>query len=92
MVRRRLGLFLVLAAVGIAIGVTFAPGGPPRRAAVRHAPSINLIATPGTCFVAGGTCSLHPCVEFVAAASSRGPSARCTAYPNPRGQMVFVRP
>jgi hypothetical protein len=93
MARRRLGLSLVLAAIGIAIGVMIAPGAPARHAAVRHARTINVTVMPGNCFIAGGTCSVQPsCVEFVAAAPSRGPSPRCATYPSPRARLVFVQP
>jgi hypothetical protein len=88
MARRRLALFLVLAAIGVAIGVTIASGAPARR----HAPSINVRPVPPTCFVAGLMCSVEPsCVEFVAAARSQRPSTRCATYLSPRRRLVFVQ-
>jgi hypothetical protein len=80
--RRGLG-FLAVAAVGLAIGLAAAaladsPAAHPRTPYAR-------VAHP-TCFVAGASCSIHACTEFVAAA----PALRCAQYPSPRGMRIFV--
>lgn len=50
---------------------TLAPAATLRRAAtVRRAPTLRAVPVPSTCYVAGGGCSLHPCVEFATSSSA----------------------
>jgi hypothetical protein len=94
----------VVAAIGLAIGLTIAnvtaPAATRPGPAVRRVPTVILPNPSTSCDVAGESCSLHPCVEFIAVAGHPKPLPRtrvlqvprqtCVAYPNASGRTVFV--
>ena len=77
---------------GVAIGAAAQASGPARTS---RAPSVSV--APSTCFVGRSTCSIHPCVEFVATAPiprSRQvlqPRTRCEAYPSTPVRTLFIQ-
>jgi hypothetical protein len=82
---RRLGLLLVLAAIGVIAGVEI--GAHARSAPRAGALAVRTVRSgPSTCLIDGATCPIHACTEFVASAR-----ARCATYPSPQGRTVFVR-
>jgi hypothetical protein len=90
--KRRLGMLLVLAVIGVVgVVVGVAIGGatrPARRAAALRAPTVRA-APATTCFVAGSAgCSINPCHEFVTSAGV--PRLQCDAYPSPRARAVLI--
>jgi hypothetical protein len=103
-VRRGVLLLPVVAAIALAIGLTIAnmtaPAARRPGPAVRHVPTVVLPNLSTSCYVAGEACSLHPCVEFIAAAGHPKPLPRahlvqvprqtCVAYPNASARAVFV--
>ncbi len=105
--RRWLGFLAAVAAVA-AVAANVGSADPSRRTAVPgartaartvyQATTRSATALPFSCFVAAGTCSIHPCVEFVA---RQPPTAQmqplrraritCDSYASPRGQLVPIR-
>jgi hypothetical protein len=98
-VRRGLVLLALVVAVGLAIAGVTAPGAAP----AAHAPTVTVPgvqAGASSCYAAGHTCSIHPCVQFVAAKPAR-PLARarltqprfpiCDRYPSAIPEAVPAR-
>jgi hypothetical protein len=95
--RRGLIFLVVLAAVGLALAGVTAPAAtrtpPPAR---RTTPSINLPFQGSTCYLAGQSCSIHPCVQLIA--GSAAPKVRiprlatpaCIRRPTPTGRPLYV--
>ncbi|HTU85862.1 MAG TPA: hypothetical protein VMF57_09830 [Solirubrobacteraceae bacterium] len=64
--RRVLVPFALVAAIGLGVASPMAP------AAIQPPPSLNVRPVPPTCDIAGQTCSIHPCVEFIAGSHIAG--------------------
>jgi hypothetical protein len=60
MVRSGIVLLAIVAGLALAVAGHTAP------AATHRTPPRILITPPSMCYAAGQTCSIHPCVEFVA--------------------------
>src|SRR5579871_1812701 len=101
MLGRRFGWLLALAAIAaiagaaVSLGATRGGGaGSGARKPARQATVPSVRAVPPTCFMAGQTCSIRPCVEFVARRRQpplRTPTA-CDAYPSTKGFAVPIGP
>src|ERR1700735_4192230 len=103
--RRGVVLLPVVVTIGLASGLTIAnvtaPAATHSGRRVRHVPTVILPNLSTSCDVAGETCSLPPCVEFIAAAGHaqplprarlvRAPPPTCVASANRRGRGVSAR-
>jgi hypothetical protein len=102
-VRRGLAAVLVSAALALLVSAALGlAGASPIAPAATHTrvPNVSVPFLSTTCYVAGQTCSIHPCVELIANPSPH-PLARlgrvpqlatpvCTAQPYAHAQRLYV--
>lgn len=101
-------ILALVAAGGLAVGLAIAdmaapansrhaPSARGRAGTIRHVPTLNVQPQSAACYVGGQTCSIHPCIEFVAGKPPRRlPGARiapgrvCVKYPSLTGTTIPV--